>query len=448
MNTNLLAATVLSASLLATATYAQEAPGGVNQRIKKLEEELALLKRQVEVKEEKDKAIAEKVANVEFGRKGLKIASPDKNYELSLRGYGQFDSRQFLKDKNSTGRNELLARRLRPTLEVKAGDASFRLMPDFAGSTTRIFDAHADYRLYDSLQFRIGKFKPPVGLERLQSATDIFFAERGHPTNLAPTRDFGFMIYGYPIADVLEYQVGVFNGNADLANSDNDDDDKKDLVARIFANPFRNADTVALQGLGVGVAGSIGEREGNASRTILGTYKSPGQQDFFRYRSDTYANGTHWRFYPQAYWYLGNKGVLAEYALSHEKVTRGATNGKLDHQAWQVAASYVLTGEDVNFKGGIKPETDFNLSKGGIGAWEAVARAGATNVDNGTFAVFADPTVAASKAQTYSAGLNWYLNENFKLMTDYEFTRFNGGDIGGADRPDEHLLVSRSQFRF
>lgn len=448
MNTNLLAATVISVSLISFPHLAQAQEAGVNARIKKLEEELALLKRQVEVSEEKEKSAAEKAANVEFGRKGLKISSPDKQYELSLRGYGQLDYRAFPDDSNSTGRSEFLARRLRPVLEVKAGDASFRLMPDFAGSTTRIFDAHADYRLYDSLQFRIGKFKPPVSLERLQSATDLMFAERGHPTNLAPNRDLGVMAYGYPIPDMLEYQVGVFNGNADLGNSDNDDDDKKDIVARVFAHPFRNSDTVMLQGFGIGIAGSVGEREGHNAKTILGTYKTPGQQDFFRYRADTFANGTHWRAYPQAYWYSGNKGLLAEYAFSHEEVTRTGVNGDLTHQAWQVEASYVLTGEDVNFRGGIKPTTDFNISKGGLGAWELVVRTGATNVDNASFAFFADPTIAASKAQSYGLGLNWYLNENFKLAANYELTSFEGGNAAGLDRPDEHFFVTRSQFRF
>ena len=198
----------------------------------------------------------------------------------------------------------------------------------------------------------------------------------------------------------------------------------------------------------MGIAGSIGEREGNASKTILGTYKTPGQQDFFRYRADTYASGTHWRLYPQAYWYLGNKGILAEYAYSHEEVTRLGSSGKLDHQAWQVAGSYVLTGEDVNYKGGIKPEADFNLKKGAIGAWEVVARVGETDVDNGSFGFFADPNVAASSAFTTGGGVNWYLNENFKLLLDYEYTQFKSGDVGGKDRPDEHFLVARSQYRF
>ncbi|MDX2073217.1 MAG: porin [Alphaproteobacteria bacterium] len=448
MKKSLLAPSVLVTSLLISPLSALADDPNVNARIQKLEQELALLKRQVEVKDEKDQAAAEKIAGVELGRKGLKITSPDKNYELSLRGNFQIDNRQFLKDKNSTGKNEFLARRLRPVLEARAGDASFRLMPDFAGSSTRVFDAHADYKLYDELQFRIGKFKTPVSLERLQSPVDMLFIERGHPSNLAPSRDFGVMAYGNLIPDQLEYQIGVFNGNQDLGNTDSDDDDKKDYVARIFAHPFRNADTVALQGLGVGVAGSVGEREGGNGKSILGTYKTPGQQDFFRYRSDTYADGTHWRLYPQAYWYYGNLGVLAEYAISNQSVTRGSNHGELQHTAWQVEGSYAPTGEDINFKGGIKPAQDFNLSKGGIGAWELVARAGGTDVDNGAFTSFADRAIAASSAQSYGGGINWYLNENFKLALNYEFTTFTGGNVAGTDRADEHFLVTRSQFRF
>ena len=36
-----------------------------------------------------------------------------------------------------------------------------------------------------------GKFKVPVGLERLQSANDIRFVERAFPTSLLPNRDLG-----------------------------------------------------------------------------------------------------------------------------------------------------------------------------------------------------------------------------------------------------------------
>lgn len=451
MKKYLLAATTLSVSLLTlqpNLVHAEIISSGVGQRLQNLEEEIALLKRQQEVNDEKAKALAEKTANVELGKKGLKITSPDKNYELSLRGTFQFDNRNFLNDDSNISRDDLLSRRLRPILEAKAGNASLRFMPDFAGSTTRIFDAHADYKLTDAIQFRFGKFKTPIGLERLQSAADLTFIERGHPTNLVPTRDYGFMVYGNPIADVLEYQVGVFNGNQDLGNTDGDDDDKKDISARIFASPFRNSNHVSLQGLGVGIGGSIGDREGTSSKTILGTYKSPGQQDFFRYRSDTYADGQHWRLSPQAYWYSGNVGLLAEYAISNQEVSRRKNHADLQHEAWQIAGSYVITGEDINFRGGVKPFKDFNFSNGGIGAWEVTARIGETDVDDKTFGFFADSQVAASKADSYGAGLNWYLNENLKLMVNYDLTKFDGGAANGQNRPDEHALFTRTQFRF
>lgn len=372
------------------------------------------------------------------------------NYELSLRGYLQLDGRAFPNDGGGAGRDDLLARRLRPILEAKAGDASFRFMPDIAGPAARIFDAHADYAFSDALKLRFGKFKPPIGLERLQSSADLAFIERGHPSNLAPTRDIGAMAYGEPVPDMVEYQLGLFNGNRDLGNSDdyNDDDGRKDIAARVFVHPLHNSGRAELQGLGAGVAGSAGGREGSASRAILGAYKSPGQQDFFRYRSGAFADGLHWRLFPQAYWHWENMGLLAEYAFSGQEVARGAAHGSLRHEAWQIAGSYVLTGEDVNFRGGVKPFADFGIGGGGIGAWELAARAGRTDVDDGAFPDFADPAVAASAAQSYGGGINWYWSENLKLMVNYDFTQFEGGAGGGRDRPGEHALFGRAQFRF
>lgn len=448
MNGNLWLSGTLAAALLlyqSNPVFAQDA-GDVTRRIEALEAEIALLKRQTEVREEKQKAAAEKQANTELSSKGLKITSPDKRTELSLRGTVQLDARHFINDDASTGRDEALARRIRPVLEIKAGSASARIMPDFAGSATRIFDAHVDYKFTEAVQFRFGKFKPPIGLERLQSAADLTFVERGHPTNLAPTRDIGLMAYGNVIPDVLEYQFGIFNGNADLANTDSDDDDKKDVVARVFVHPFRNSGTVALRGFGAGLAGSIGDREGAVTRTILGTYRSPGQQDFFRYRGDAFADGRHWRLYPQAYWYLGSLGVMAEYAISNQNVTRGANHASLEHEAWQLAANYVLTGEDASFRGGVKPAQNFGPD--GVGAWEITARIGRTELDKDTFPLFSDPAVAASQAESFGGGLSWYLNENLKLMVNYDFTEFQRGARAGGDRADEHALFSRAQFRF
>lgn len=442
----------------------QAAPLDTQQRIEQLEHDLALLKRQIEVDKEVAQANADKYATVELGTKGLVVSSPDRNLTIGLRGYTQIDSRFFLSDDSSSASDTFHGRRIRPILEGTAfRDFSFRFMPDFAGSSTRTFDAHIDYRFKDALRFRAGKFKPPVGLERLQSATDAFFIERGLPTNLVPTRDYGLQVYGDVIPETLEYQFGVFNGVADLGNGDSDDDDRKDIVARVFAQPFRRSDNLFLQGLGFGIGGSFGDRRGSPTHAnttlILGDYRSPGQQAIFRYRTgsatqddatfaanNVFADGRHGRIAPQGYWYYNNFGVLAEYARTSQEVTRGTTSATLDHDAWQIALAWALTGEDVNFKGGIRPARRFSPADGQWGALQIVARLGGIDFDDGAFPLYADITKSVTEAQSFGIGLNWYLNENIEFWLDYDQTDFDGGATGG-DRETEQALFTRVQFR-
>jgi phosphate-selective porin OprO/OprP len=458
---------VLAGLFFATASGADDiAPADTEARIDQLEQELRLLRRQIEVDRELAQANADKLAKAELGAKGLFVSAPDRNLTIGLRGYAQLDSRFFLNDDAKSANDGFLARRIRPILEGTAfRDFSFRLMPDFAGNSTRILDAHVDYRLTDALRFRAGKFKPPVGLERLQSATDTFFIERGLPTNLVPTRDFGFQVYGDLIPESLEYQLGIFNGVGDLGNGDADDDDRKDIVARLFAHPFRRSDVLLLQGFGIGIGGSFGEREGSplraSLRPILGDYRSPGQQVIFRYRqgssahddptfaADTvFADGRHVRIAPQAYWYYNQFGLLAEYTRSSQEVTRGASSTTLDHDAWQIAASWVLSGEDLAFRGGIRPGSRFDPHQGSWGALQLVARVGVLDLDDASFPIYADPARSVTRAESAGIGLNWYLNQNVELWLDYDYTRFDGGAADGADREDEQALFTRFQFRF
>lgn len=441
-----LTTSALGIVLLSQSAFAVE--DNLKSRIEALENEINLLKRQQEVSEEKSTAAAATNATVEVGKKGLTVTSPDKQYQLALHGIFQLDNRTFLNDDKNSQRNDFLVRRARPILNVKAGNAGLTFVPDFAGSSTKIFDAFAEYKFNDKATVRVGKFKPPVGLEQLQSDPDNFFTERGLPSGLAPTRDEGVQVAGQLVPNILEYQLGVFNGTGDLVNGDNDTDDKKDVAARVFAKPFTNSSVVAIQGLGFGVGGSYGKREGSTTNSILGSYVTAGQQTFFRYRTNAFSRGEQWRLDPQAYWYYGNKGILAEYAISDQDVVRNGKTKDLQNTAWQVAASYVLTGENVNFSGGVKPDRNFSPSSDGWGAFEVVARAGQLLIDSDTFPTFADASVSAKKATSYGTGLNWYLDENLKVAVNYNYTSFDKGDTAGKDRPEEHAILSRVQFRF
>jgi phosphate-selective porin OprO/OprP len=433
-------------------------------RIERLEQEIKILKREAEIEKEEAEADKKKQAKVEFGKKGLVVGTPDGRAQLGIRGLAQIDGRQFPDDDGNTGKDEIVARRLRPTVTGKIDGFSFLLTPDFAGGNARLFDAHIDYKFDDALQFRVGKFKPPVSLERLQSSSGLAFIERGFPAGFAPNRDFGFEVYGTFGEGAFEYRAGIFNGNPDGASTDGDDDDKKDYIGRVFVRPFKKTDVYGLQGLGFGVAGGVGDREGGSAAnkaTILGDYRSPGQQSIFAYRNNsvpvttppdrTYASGGHWRLYPQANYYYGPLGLTAEYAVSDQNVKRdpagGTVSASLQHRAWQLYASYVLTGEDAAYDG-VKPADPFNLKEDAYGAFEIAARIGGADFDDDAFPVFANPASSVSEAVSFGAGLNWHLNERVKLVWNYDRTEFEGGAAAGADRPTEHALFTRAQYQF
>ena len=70
----------------------------------------------------------------------------------------------------------------------------FRFTPDFAGGKTIILDSFVAARFRPWSVVTAGKFKVPVGLERIQSASDIRFIERAFPTSLVPNRDLGVQL--------------------------------------------------------------------------------------------------------------------------------------------------------------------------------------------------------------------------------------------------------------
>jgi phosphate-selective porin OprO/OprP len=298
---------------------------------------------------------------------------------------------------------------------------------------------------------RVGKFKPPVDLERLQSAGDIVFAERAMATNLAPNRDVGLQLSGDLDSGLVAWQAGVFNGVPDLGNGDGDVSDAKDFAGRVFLQPFKSG---TLRGLGVGVAGTTGIERGSTAAPQLAGYRTGGQQTWFRYISSTtapagnvFADGRRQRVAPQAYFYTGPLGLHGEYIQSWQAVSRaGFVTTKLKHTAWQATGSYFLTGEKNSWRSAA-PKKPFDPKAGTFGAVEIAARYGELSIDDATFPTFANPANTPSKAKAWAVGLNWYLAKSIKAVVDYEHTTFAGGAATG-DREPESFLATRVQYSF
>jgi phosphate-selective porin OprO/OprP len=461
-----IAAAIAAAAIVpVTASHAQPTTEELLQKIDDLSQKVLVLERKLEIQDEATQTAVKSSPVVKASPKGYSIESPDKQNVVKLRGTLHFDSRHFEDDVTPESADTFLLRRVRPTLEGTLGGIyDFRFTPDFAGGRTIILDAFATARLQPWFAVTAGKFKVPVGLERLQSANDIRFVERAFPTSLLPNRDLGVSLGGELFSGALNYSVGYYNGVTDGGSSDAigdvDTDTAGDYAARVFVSPFANSESFALRGLGFGIAGTINSVTGDPVNSLLSSYRTPGQQTFFRYRSNSttspgpYADGERLRWTPQLYYSIGRFGLLGEYAVAGQDISRATTAGlrsdTVETTAWQVAAHWFLTGEEEAFKG-FKPNNVFSLENGTWGAWELVARYHELEIGDEAFVggaeSFADPLASPRKASAYGVGVNWYLNDNLKWVLNYEKTEFEGGAVDG-DRPDEEAILTRVAVGF
>ncbi len=459
----LLIASTIAATFPAYANDAAEIEK-LKAQIEELDQRLRILDRKQEIVNE-DVATKQKAAPiVTASDKGFGIKSADGQFEYKLRGLVHFDYRNFDGSAPaSTIYDGFLARRIRPTFEGTVfGKYGFRLTPEFAESgdgsstsgisqnKTRVIDAYLDARFDPTYSFRFGKFKPFVGLERLQGGSDIKFIERSYVSNnILPNRDFGLSLYGEALDKKLTYAIGYFNGVKDGGENftSQDENNHKDFAARVFSTPFAGTDS-ALAGLGVGIAGTWSQ---DSNSNSLGSYKTSGQAyNFFAYTGSR-SNGRRERIAPQAYYYNGPLGIIAEYAAVKQDIsnTAGTTTANVTNSAWQIAGSYLLTGEDASFKG-VKPYNPFKSgAEGGWGAFELVARYQENNIDRDAV-TFANTTNGyALGAKTWGVGVNWYLNEASRFSLNVERTKFSDVRTGTVLLGDtENFAVARYQLAF
>lgn len=446
----------LAAASRVRADETTDAINELKQEIQTLDQKVRVLEQQKELDTEAADAKGKEAPRLTVGNTGLSAASGDSNFVFQLHGVIQADSRTFFNDKDNHGRSiqgndGFLLRRARPIFSgTLYKDFDFVFIPDFGGSSVQIFDAYLNYRYAPWLQVRGGKFKSPVGLEQLQSDVNILFNERALPTDLVPNRDVGFQLWGDVADGRLSYAAGVFNGVGDGRNSANSDfEDHREFAGRLFLQPFKTTSLTALQGLGFGVGGSWGNTSSNASG-LPSSFLTDGQQQFFAYTNGVVANGEHWRLSPQGYYYYGPFGFMGEYAISDQKVTKGAKSARFENTVWQVAGSWVLTGEDASYNG-VTPKRPFDPRANRWGAVQLVARYADLDIDNNAFPIFANPATSASEAKAWAVGLNWYLNRNVRVNGSFSRTTFGGNinrNAATVTRQPEEVVFTRLQLGF
>ena len=369
------------------------------------------------------------------------IQSDNGDNRLQFTFLGQMDGRFFLSDEQHHATDTFAARRLRPILQGRvAKNFEFLFTPDLAGGGVNIRDAYFDTRFSNAFRLRMGKAKVPFSLERLHGAATLLFVERAMTTIVAPDRDFGVQVLGDVWQGRLTYQGAIVNGGGDGAAVDADTNDAKDLVGRIVVRPWAPNATSPLNGLGLAFAGSHGRQP-----MTLPSFRTSGLNVFFTYATGAVGEGPRRRVSPQAFYYRGPFGGFFEYVRSNGQVQKNGVGSEIAHVAWQVAGSWVLTGEAATERG-VRPANNFDPENHRWGALQLAVRYQCLAVDADAITLgLAAPGVSRT-ADAVTVGANWYLNPFVKWVFNFERTLF-GGHANGTRSPENAVLV-RGQISF
>jgi Phosphate-selective porin O and P len=125
---------------------------------------------------------------------------------------------------------------------------NYRLQVDFAVAP-QIVDAYAEWKPFNFIGLQVGQYKTPYTLENPYSPHTLETADNSQVVQALVTstngvknngRDIGLSINGNLFKqdgfNIVDYKLGVFNGNTINAFDDNS---TRDLLATVFVNPFK-----------------------------------------------------------------------------------------------------------------------------------------------------------------------------------------------------------------
>jgi phosphate-selective porin OprO/OprP len=361
------------------------------------------------------------------------VQSDNGDNRLQLGAIVHADARFAIDDDQRNVLDTFQVRRFRAVAQGRvARYFDFFLNTDFAGGAVNVRDAYVDTLFSPAFRVRLGKFKAPFSYDRNILVVNTLFVERGLTASVAPDRDSGVQLFGDLWGTRLSYAASLTNGVIDGGSSDIDGNEGKDVTARLVARP--------VSGLGVAFAVNTGTQG-----TALPSFLTSGRQTFFSYAGAA-GEGRRTRWSPQAFYYRGPFGGYAEYVTSRGGVAKAGVTGDIDHEAWQVAGSWVLTGEVAPPERNVRPRASFDPPSGHFGALQLVARVQKLAVSRDAFARGLVAPIASRTADVWAVGLNWYLNPFIKWQINVERSVFDG-DPDGLRHP-ETMLLGRAQLAF
>jgi len=369
-----------------------------------------------------------------YWKEGLNLATLNGDFKLKIGGRLQTDWFWSSEDnaiKSDVGEQEDGVEIRRARLYFSGliyGNVEYKLQFDFAGGDADLKDAYLGLTDFPLGKLRMGHFKEPFSLEELTSSKYITFLERALPNIFAPSRNTGFMLHNTASDEKMTTAIGVFRSTDDYG--ENVDDGGYNVTGRVTALPIYENKGANLLHIGAGYSYR------NPDDSVR--YRQRPEAHLANYFVDTsnFASDQVDLVGLEAAWVNGPLSLQGEYMMADADRLGSGSDVKFD--GYYVQASYFLTGEHRNYKTSeaafsrIKPKENYNAA-GGPGAWEIKARYSGLDLS--------DSDITGGELDNITAGMNWYLNPNTKIMWDY--VHADKDDVGQAD-----MLMMRLQFDF
>ena len=480
------------------------------EKIRRLEEGIQSLKRELDEVKSQAQDTRDKSAQVEQRldsqgvnarfNEGVTLEDPRGNWSLRLSGRAQLDARYFSSGATDGAlANTFGLRRARLgagatiykdyTLYVEGDFAS----GDATGTTqqgSRATLAYIDVNWWKAARIRLGQFKPQIGLEQTLLDLQSDYMERGLQQNIldgnALNYDRGFMVSGAPAAGTW-YAFTVSNGTGQnleekQSNIQEAASDEKDLTLRgvlDFAKIFSVNDSILHFGLGYKTG------EVTNSNNVPTSFAAPAAR--------TEARGITF-FTPAAFNAAGGIASNIERTLHAAEILLARGPVKFQAEYWDAeyagtrsvpapvvdfsrhikagyaSAMWLITGESYadfyrdSIPQKIKPRNRFGLGPdSGWGAWEIGLRysffdasdfSNTNATSTGRLAGSATGvtpvvTTSTNEAEAYTAQVKWIQNVYTRVLLDYVHTRFDTPVVVYARSIDhEDAVMMRFQVDF
>jgi phosphate-selective porin OprO/OprP len=367
-----------------------------------------------------------------YWKDGLRLETQDGNYKLKFGGRLQIDGGwiggdELQEELGADMKDGVEMRRARLSVEGTMYQfLDFKLEYDFATGAAVARDVFLRFTHLPGVgNVTVGHFKEPFGLEEFGSDNYSTFIERGLPDAFAPGFNLGIMANNTLLNERMTWAVGAFRDTDESAKLSSDDGGYG-ATARVTALPWYAEDGKKL--LHLGAAYSLRTPTDDTAQysarpeahfvnvLFTDTGKIPGVSD-----ADLF----------------GTEAALVCGPLSFQSEYVGSALDRhnddclyFDGAYGQV--SYFLTGEHRPYRtsngtfDNVRPNKNFRQD-GGVGAWELAVRYSFLDLRDG------DLPATARLVQDLTAGLNWYLTPNIRLMWNYIHSWVSDDADGSAD---------------